>query len=159
MTDTAAPNVITGAFLNTEQVATFEKIFPVGSIYITTDSSINPAEIFGVGTWEIFGQGRTLVGLDTSQSEFSSIQQTGGEKTHTLTVSEMPSHSHNITCGSTENAAVVGSSSAVFRQEDIGDSWCPTGSIYDAKIQNTGGGQPHNNLQPYIIVIFWHRIS
>lgn len=39
-------------------------------------------------------KGNTIVGLDSSQTEFNTLGETGGAKTHTLTVSEMPSHTH-----------------------------------------------------------------
>jgi microcystin-dependent protein len=41
-----------------------------------------------------FATGRTLVGVDTGQSEFNTVEKTGGAKTHTLTTNEMPSHTH-----------------------------------------------------------------
>ncbi len=70
----------------------FLKTYPVGSIYIS-NTNTNPGTIFG-GTWAAFGTGRTLVGVDTSQTEFDTVEETGGEKTHTLTIAETPSHTH-----------------------------------------------------------------
>ena len=69
-----------------------DKTYPVGSIYISKNNT-NPETIFG-GTWVAYGTGRTLVGVDTSQSEFNTVEKTGGEKTHTLSIAEMPSHTH-----------------------------------------------------------------
>ena len=63
-----------------------KEMYPVGSIYISVTNT-NPGTIFG-GTWVAFGTGRTLVGIDTSQSEFNTVQKTDGEKTHTLTGAE-----------------------------------------------------------------------
>ena len=62
-----------------------EKVFPnpywpVGSIYLSVTNT-NPSKWFG-GKWEQIAKGRTLVGVDTSQSEVSSVKKTGGEKTH-----------------------------------------------------------------------------
>ena len=71
------------------------KVYPVGSIYISYNST-NPGTLFG-GTWEAFGKGQTLVGIDSSQTEFNTVGKTGGEKVHILTVSEMPSHTHTFT--------------------------------------------------------------
>ena len=81
--------------------------YPVGSIYISIDST-NPGTFLG-GTWEAFGQGRTLIGMGQSSgtSNYTSIT-TGGSETfaytpagsvgnHTLTVSEIPAHSHSVT--------------------------------------------------------------
>ena len=69
-----------------------DKTYPVGSIYMSKNNT-NPGTIFG-GTWVTYGTGRTLVGVDTTQSEFNIVEKTGGEKTHILSVAEMPSHTH-----------------------------------------------------------------
>jgi hypothetical protein len=79
-----------------------DAIYPVGSIYIST-SSTNPGTTFNRGTWEAFATGRTLVGIDTSQSEFNTVEETGGAKTHTLTINEIPAHTHGITSGGSLN--------------------------------------------------------
>lgn len=67
-------------------------VYPVGSIY-TSVNSTDPSTLFG-GTWERFGKGKVLVGVDEDDSDFSEANKTGGEKTHTLTTNEMPSHTH-----------------------------------------------------------------
>ena len=72
-----------------------KKKYHVGKIIIETDNR-NPATYLGFGTWQYWGSGRVLVGVDTSQSEFNEVEKTGGEKTHQLTVDEMPSHNHSI---------------------------------------------------------------
>lgn len=67
--------------------------WPVGSIFIST-SATNPATLLGFGTWTAFGAGRVLVSKDSGQTEFDTIEETGGAKTHTLNTTEMPSHNH-----------------------------------------------------------------
>lgn len=67
--------------------------FPVGYIYISVDPT-NPATVLGYGTWAAFAAGRVLVGIDAGQTEFDTVEETGGAKTHTLTTAEMPSHTH-----------------------------------------------------------------
>jgi len=67
-------------------------MYPVGSIY-TSVVNTNPTTYFG-GTWTSFASGRTLVGVDTGQTEFDTVEKTGGAKTHTLITAEMPSHTH-----------------------------------------------------------------
>ena len=80
--------------------STIDKMWPIGSIYIsTTDDTVEKVQVRFGGTWESYGSGRTLVGVDTSQSEFNSVEKTGGEKTHNLTVNEMPSHQHWTSLG------------------------------------------------------------
>ena len=80
--------------------------FPISSIFITINSA-NPGTYLG-GTWEAFGTGRTLISVDESNTNFSTVEKTGGSTSlnlahthstsgHTLTTSEIPSHSHSMT--------------------------------------------------------------
>ena len=82
-------------FLNGIYAAVMARQYPVGEMLITRRSG-NPSTWLGFGTWNAYGQGRTLVGLDAGQGEFTTLDQTGGEKTHTLTATEMPSHTHSL---------------------------------------------------------------
>ena len=75
----------------------FEKIYPVGSIYINATNSTNPGTLLGFGTWTAFGAGRVPVGIDSSDTDFDTAEETGGSKTHTLTTNELPSHTHTHT--------------------------------------------------------------
>lgn len=121
--------------------------YPVGVIYKSTVNT-DPSSFIG-GTWERFGNGRVLVGVDEADSDFSTPNKTGGEKTHTLTIAEMPSHSH----GQVVTANNTGS--AIRRDHDSDGS----AGIFSQGVQTeaTGGGQGHNNLQPYITVYMWRR--
>ena len=125
-----------------------DNFYPVGSIYQST-SPANPSTFMG-GTWERFGNGRVLVGINESDSDFNIVNKTGGEKTHTLTVDEIPSHSHgqNVSTGSGPG----------IRRDYQSDG---TGAAYTQGIntQNAGGGQAHNNLQPYVTVYMWRRTA
>lgn len=69
-------------------------IYPIGSIYMSVNST-NPSTLFG-RTWSAWGKGRVPVGIDTSQSEFNSVEKNWWRKKHTLTVGEMPSHNHDL---------------------------------------------------------------
>ena len=71
------------------------KIYPVGSIYISV-SSTNPSTLFG-GTWEAFATGRTLVGYDSSDANFDTAEETVGSKTVTLAAANIPKHRHSFT--------------------------------------------------------------
>ena len=110
-------------------------------------NNVNPSTLFG-GTWIAFGTGRTLVGVDTSQTEFDTVEKTGGEKTHTLTIDEMPSHSHDAKGW----AAVIDGSGSY---KTLGAEGVSRTYSTDA----TGGGQSHNILQPYITVYMWKRTA
>ena len=140
----------------------FLKTYPVGSIYISA-SSTNPSTIYG-GTWERYGQGKTLVGLNESETEFSTVNKIGGEKTHTLTVNEMPSHNHDFRY-STDNAVTFYNAGVGKDGTYTGDNYLGfSNSVslfasYVVVLSNTGSSQPHNNLQPYITVYMWKRVS
>lgn len=90
-------------------------------------------------------KGRTLVGKDSTDTDFNTLGKTGGEKTHTLTVDEMPSHKHELIVDKQQG----GVSAAL--QPTWGTAYSSTDS---GSISNTGGDQPHNNLQPYLVTNF-----
>lgn len=69
------------------------ELYRIGDCIISVNTE-NPSQNFG-GQWELLCPGRTLVCVDTSQSEFNSLKKTGGEKNHKLSVSEIPSHNHS----------------------------------------------------------------
>ena len=96
------------AFVKTAADALNAAAYPVGAIFTTTtvyaDSAAVVAAIGGT-TWVAFGAGKVLVGLDSGDSDFDTVNETGGSKTpttgsHTLTTSEIPSHSHTLATGS-----------------------------------------------------------
>ena len=135
--------------MKTAQQVTFDTIYPVGSIYMSVNAT-NPSELFG-GTWVAWGSGRVPVGVDTSDSDFSTIEKTGGEKTHELSINEMPSHTHanyakrtNVTINSSGNTII-----SCHRSN--------TGASTGDNIGKTGSNAPHNNLQPYITCYMWKR--
>ena len=74
-TGTSTTQIATTAFVNN----TIKTLHPVGSIYISIVST-NPNTLFGFGTWTAFGAGKVLVGLDSSDAEFNTPEETGGEK-------------------------------------------------------------------------------
>lgn len=67
---------------------------PVGSIYMSVDPT-NPSQIFG-GTWVSWGAGQVPVGVDSTQTEFSTVEKTGGAKTVDLSTANLPSHTHSF---------------------------------------------------------------
>ena len=149
---TVLGDIVAPMFLN--------KIFPVGAVYITYDKK-NPGTFLG-GTWEQFGQGRTLVGEGTGNDGSTSMSftsnSTGGEYYHTLSFSEMPAHGHEI--------GIWGTSGAL--KTDAWEFMTIQGSHYsDNKSHNvnsihtnaSGSGTPHANIQPYLVVFFWRRIN
>lgn len=130
---------------------TVDKFYPVGSVYISVNDT-NPSTLFG-GTWERFAAGRTLVGVDTGQTEFNTVKKTGGAKTVALTVNQIPSHSHKVTID--DYVYYVGEGATGSGAHDMSEP----STDWVTKTANTGGGQAHNNLQPYITVYFWLRTA
>ncbi len=124
-------------------------LYPVGSIYLSIKSK-NPSEIFG-GVWEEIAKGRTLVGVDENDTDFSSAEKLGGEKKHTLTINEMPSHQHEL---SLANYGSENVSSVVWSNQNSQKF----AYAYDM-IKPKGGDQPHNNLQPYFTCYIFVRTA
>lgn len=129
-----------------------DAVYPVGSIYMSVKAT-NPGTLFG-GTWVAIAQGRCLVGVNTSDNDFKTPEKTGGEKKHTLTVAEMPSHSHTIgtknlwmqspTYGNINPGATEGANQA---------------DIEPNQTNVRGNNEPHNNLQPYLCVYIFKRTA
>lgn len=132
---------------NVTVIEVLKKAYPVGCIYVSTVST-NPNTLFGFGTWEAFGAGRVLVGK-ASSGTFATAGATMGEEAHTLTVAEMPSHSHTKTVIPKDN---------VWAAPNEGWNYSYTsGTTYQHSTDATGGGGSHNNIQPSIVVYMWKR--
>lgn len=198
-------------------------VYPVGSIYMSVNNA-NPSTIFG-GTWVAWGAGKVPVGVNANETEFNSVEKTGGAKTHTLTTQQMPSHTHTFH-GNAHNhslnnhihnfsgtTSLDGEFGAKFNAlanantvNLVAEVWGTAGRDYSATgyydtadrqrkesdfydrltvddhnhtfsgttgqasgntgnatqtgyNDNTGGGQAHNNLQPYITCYMWKRTA
>lgn len=155
-------------------------IHPIGSIFMTVNSA-NPGTYLG-GTWVAWGAGRVPVGVDGTQTEFDTVEETGGAKTHTLTTAEMPSHGHTTSVGinsvnhthtlSFRAESTAPSSGASWIVKDIDELTPGSGTLYTATtngvsanhvhsvtVNANGGGGAHNNLQPYITCYMWKRTA
>ena len=124
---------------------------PIGSIYSSTVAT-SPADLFG-GTWERI-KGAFIWGIE--DGEQSGI--TGGEKTHTLTVDEMPENigTFRTLSWNSDNAAT----GAFSMTEQLADRADTTGNSYGtAQYKLSGGGQPHNNMPPYYGAYVWRRTA
>lgn len=123
-------------------------VYPVGSIYMSVNDT-DPSILFH-GTWERIKDRFLLASGDTY-----SAGSTGGEAQHTLTVDEMPSHSHSLNdqdahgaSGSLQGGKTY---SQVNRSADTTYWWSDT--------HETGSSQPHNNMPPYLTVYIWKRVA
>lgn len=121
-------------------------VYPVGSIYMSVNAT-SPATLFG-GTWEQI-QNRFLLAAGTSYTAGA----TGGEATHTLTTTEMPSHGHRL--------QYYNSSGSLSFGYQVGDKGALSGSDEQSSsgIAKAGGGQAHNNMPPYLVVYIWKRTA
>lgn len=145
--------------------------YPIGSIYLSINNT-NPSTWFG-GTWSLIAQGRTLVGVDTNDTDFNTVQKTGGNKSHThttgdhtLTVNEMPAHNHGVF----SNTDYRQSSGVGYWGWDLIEGYC-YGNEKNVNngggTRNAGGGQAHNhgdtgstsNLPPYFTCYIWCRTA
>lgn len=127
-----------------------DSIYPIGSIYISAVNS-SPAILYG-GAWEIFGTGETLVGVDASQDEFSTVLKEGGSK-------YMQDHKHRVIVqnsnGFTGPDGQVSGCGCGGSNHDGGQTTTDVYTSSDVQLRTGNSG----NLQPYITVYFWKRIS
>lgn len=127
--------------------AIFNRIYPVGSIYISTND-INPSTLF-TGTWEKI-ENRFLLASGSSYQ----LGSTGGEATHKLTINELPSHTHNASAGqfistspNVTPGTVMSFDSGQYKRYSMNST------------SSTGGSKAHNNMPPYLVVSIYKRIS
>ena len=160
----------------------FSKIYPIGSIYMSVNN-VNPGTLFG-GTWVAWGSGRVPVGVNTSDTNFNTVEKTGGSATHTLTTSQIPSHTHSIPALSGSAASNGAHTHYLTYTKDVASGTAknrvvPDGSGTKADAagalsagghthkvtttasttKSTGSGGAHNNLQPYITCYMWKRTA
>lgn len=143
-----------------------DTIYPVGCIYISTTST-SPASFMPNTTWEKI-EGKFLIGSSISYP----LGTTGGEATHTLTVDEMPSHSHvgasyiedatfaetqAIPHRSTYLNAQITTDLITFQWESTPVEVEHVAILNDAPTSETGGNLAHNNIPPYLSVSIWKR--
>lgn len=143
--------------------ALWDKIYPEGSIYATTKTDFNPNNSF-YGTWVEYAAGKVLVGHDANDTDFDTVNSAthSGSKTHTLTVNEMPAHKHgsNLRLEGAANGNILIDNSLYYNTGVGGreiDELSETNGGDSTYTMNEGGGQAHNNLQPYIVVKYWRR--
>jgi microcystin-dependent protein len=127
-------------------------------------NSVDPNTAIG-GTWEVFGEGRVLIGQNAGDADFDTLGETGGAKTHTLIESEIPSHTHvqdsHQHGTTTDGGSVVnnGAGTAFATANASGATGNLAVAAATATNQNTGGDGAHNNMPPYIVVKFWNRTA
>ena len=139
--------------LNSGLYGVLDKVYPVGSIYIATVSTNPDTLMFGGSghtTWAAFGAGKTLVGIDSGDTDFDTSEETGGVKSVTLTAAQsgLPSHSHTLLGGGFDGSS--GAEPGNSLASDLGQTGTTGG---------TDASQAHTNLQPYIVTYMWKRTA
>lgn len=158
---------------------------PIGHIRMETTNT-NPSSYLGFGTWVLWGAGKVPVGVNTSDSDFNSVEKTGGSKTHThtnpstgsysgttgshtLTINEIPSHTHKVILRPNSNIGSYWGDASMTN----GEAAKPTEG---GQTTSTGGGKGHthsipshthtvgntgssSNVQPYITCYMWKRTA
>lgn len=185
-----APTAVFGS--NTTQLATtafvtaaLQAVYPVGSIYINAASSSNPSSLIGFGTWVEFGAGKVIVGHDSSDALFDTLEETGGSKnavvvshTHTATSTVTDAgHTHKVAnTDNTSNPLSSNPNNSMAQQGWSGDfgyylqssSTAPTlgntssaitGISVSTTVASEGSSGTNANLQPYIVVKMWKRTA
>lgn len=114
-------------------------LWPVGSVFISVVST-DPATLLGFGTWAAFGAGKTLVGLNSGDTDFDTVEETGGAKTNTTTYS-----------GTTSSDSGGG--------KGFQDSGSPDGAIFGHTHTFSGTTAAMSVVQPYIVVYMWKRTA
>lgn len=130
-----------------------EMIYPIGSIYMSVVNA-NPKDLFGFGEWEVWCSGRVPVGVYYADSDFDTAEKYGGEKYHTLTTGEIPSHAHSYVVNIQHGDGTTVSGESLTSGLTLGGRRRYTDGTY-----GTGGGGAHNNMPPYLVCYMWKRIS
>ena len=174
---TGTPTAPTASFgTDTTQIATTSFVqaaisaaYPVGSIYISTIAT-NPATTFGFGTWVEFGAGKVLVGQDTGETAFDTLEETGGSKdaivvehTHTGSTNTAGSHVHAARV-ITNGQVFTGGGEGQFRSSN---PYSTSSGYFEAAgdhnhtvtVDSTGSSGTNANLQPYVVVKMWKRTA
>lgn len=166
---TAKPGIpVQGLFENFQEAfgtKTFEKdnngdvkfnvdlVYPIGSIYMSVNSA-NPATYFG-GTWEAWGSGRVPVGVDTTQTEFDTVEETGGSK-------YMQQHYHQYTMNVGGSLGISDNNDRAASMRNATSTRTVGGTITSAPLTSGGSALTtgsSGNLQPYITCYMWKRTA
>lgn len=168
---------------NLDKTSILNLVYPVGSIYMSANN-VSPQTFLG-GTWVSWGEGRVPVGVSSSDTDFNTAEKTGGEKTHRLSVDEMPWHDHSGTNSTVETETIhtrptggallplgirtytvkydVNEQTQEYMISPAGGQTLDVenGTVINSQygVCPNGLGVAHNNLQPYITCYMWKRTA
>ena len=129
--------------------------YRIGDLFLTTIAT-NPSSYLG-GTWKLFGPGKCLVCVDTSDSDFNTVKKTGGNKTH---YHWMPYFDWNNGLAILDSSRLHKRTSGIYPPQDAGNWWFNKSGLTGV----TSGGAQHgtsddSSLQPYITCYIWIRTA
>jgi hypothetical protein len=160
---TNTTQIATTAFVQTATSAATiaDVVYPIGAIFTTVTAYANSAAVvsaIGGTTWVAFGAGKVLVGLDSGDADFDTVEETGGAKTgsHTLTTAETPAHTHSMGTQVSFNVSLDD------RQVTVLDPfWSGFGGGSARATGSSGSSSAHTHpiVQPYITVYMWKRTA
>jgi len=144
-------------------------LYPVGSIYNNISVSTNPATLLGFGTWVAI-TGRVIVGLDSGDTAFDTVGETGGSKdaivvshTHTATDS---GHNHALyytgaygTENNSANTLYQGYGYNNYVQSTAPNAGITGSGAANISVSTTGSSATNANLQPYVVAYVWKRTA
>jgi hypothetical protein len=162
-TGTSSTQIATTAFVQSALVGAY----PVGSIYMNAAVATNPATLLGFGTWVAFGAGKVPVGIDAADSDFNTVEGTGGTKdaivpTHNHTASSVSTDSGHTHTYTRSNTTTIASGNALPLNYLYTTGTTNTGYANittDTTVANAGESATGKNLQPYIVVYMWKRTA
>ena len=137
-------------------LTTVETAYPVGSIYMNASSSANPATLLGFGTWIAFAEGKMLIGLDSSDTDFDTAEETGGAKEVTLTEGQLPPHKHRSAFGEYNTPENLD-----FGKNGVIGNFVTTTAArgHGVDSESIGSGDVIDIMNPYIVVYMWKRTA
>lgn len=158
-----------------DRMLTFNDIYPVGSIYLST-AATNPGTLFAGTAWTALPAGRVLIGAGKAETGTAyGAGATGGKEKHALTAAEMPVHTHAISAvgdhkhidpygeayegapfGIAAGRGYMGSHST---DNDNYLYWTSPAGAHTHTIGSVGGGAAHDNMPPYLVVYMWRRTA
>jgi microcystin-dependent protein len=145
-------------------------VYPIGSVFIGVVSTNPDTLLFGgtdLTTWAAFGAGRVLVGIDSGDDDFNSVEETGGAKTKALEFANMPAHSHQwYDLGGSSGKCIDGTNFASSRSwnssgnfSNINDPLDDNDFYTNTATNRNSNGSSFSIVQPYIVVYMWKRTA
>ena len=144
---------------NSSGGVSISSVYPVGSIYMSVNSA-SPQTFLG-GTWEKVGQGKTLVGVDTSDSDFEEAGYEGGSKNYDLRALIGAVDGNLNSLGYAATGTIPGYTKGQYNRGIFGNSIGNIGEKpinHTTKVLDSNGNMP-TTVQPYLTVYFWRRTA